>query len=133
MGTRRKAHQHTSQAGILAMKNACLALLLLSSLTDAIYAKEQPPKLLVNAAQCLATKQYLPSSKAMTLIFGYLVDAKSYPGQNVLYVVNYLDPGRSKGLVFAIFLTQQGRLQIFNIQNNATFVTSEHGIDYVDF
>ena len=66
-------------------------------------------------------------------IFGYLVDAKSYPGQNVLYVVNYLDPGRSKGLVFAIFLTQQGRLQIFNIQNNATFVRSEHGIDYVDF
>ncbi len=114
------------------MKNTCLALLLLSCLTATVHAGEQTPELLIHAAQCLTAKQHLPPTKATSLNLGYLVDEKSYPGEKVLYLVDYSDPGRSRGYVFAIFLTQQGSSEIFNIQNNARFVAKKDGIDFVE-
>jgi hypothetical protein len=115
------------------MKRTCLALLLLSCLSTAVCAQEQPPELLVNAAQCLAAKDHLPRSKAKALTFGYWVDEQSYPGEKVVYVVEYLGSGRSKGMVFAIFLTQDHGRRVFNIQNNAKFVRSKDDTEGVDF
>ena len=114
------------------MKTTRIALLM-CSLSTAVFGQEQPPKLLVEAAQCLAAKEHLPPSKATALSFGYLVDAKSYPGERVLYVVDYSGPRRSEGMVFAIFLAEKDGRQIFNIQNNATFVRSKDGIEGIDF
>jgi hypothetical protein len=88
--------------------------------------------ILAEAAQCLAAKNHLPPSKATVVSFGYVLDAKSYPGEKVLYVVEYLGPGRSEGYVFAVFLTQKGTRRIFNIQNNAKFVRSKDGIGFVE-
>jgi hypothetical protein len=114
------------------MKNTCLALLLLSCLTTTLYAGEQAPELLIHAAQCLTAKKHLPPTKASSLNFGYLIDEESYPGEKVLYLVEYSGPGHSSGYVFSIFLTQQGSSEIFNIQNNARFVTKKEGIDFVE-
>lgn len=115
------------------MKNSCLAALLLSCLSYTVRAQEQAPKLLVQAAQCLQEKNHLPPSKTTTLSIGYLVDTKSYPGERVLYVVNYVGSGRSEGMVFTILLEQRDRRRIFNIQNNARFVRSRDSTEGVDF
>jgi hypothetical protein len=112
------------------VKNTCLALSLLIFLSPIVCAQERAPLLLVRAVQCLAVKQFLPSSKATALSFGYLVDEESYPGEKVLYLINYANPARSDGLVFAIFLTQQRNRQVFNIQNNASFVLSRINFDF---
>ncbi len=99
------------------------------------YSEEQTPQLLLHAAQCLEAKQFLSSAKAATLTFGYLLDEKAYPGDRVIYVVQYKAPTHSSGLVFVIFLTDHDGHQVFNIQNNASFVCSKEepsGITYVD-
>jgi hypothetical protein len=101
------------------MKKVCLPFVFLICLNTAVRA--QTPDLLVHGAQCLSAKHFLPLSKVETLHLGYLIDEKSYPGDRVLYLVDYNGPDRSKGYVFAIFLTQQGQQQVFDIQNNATF------------
>jgi len=89
---------------------------------------------LLNAAQCLEAKQFLPSSKATKLTFGYVLDEKSYSPDRVIYLVKYAAPARSNGLVFAIFLTEHDGHQAFNIQNNASFVLSKDepiGVSFV--
>ncbi len=80
------------------MKKAMLAVSLLICLGAMAHSQAQTPQLLIRAAHCLAVKDQLPSSKAPTLSFGYLLDEKSYPGEQVLYVVNYAFPIRSNGL-----------------------------------
>jgi hypothetical protein len=119
----------------LAMKKINLAILLLICLVSTVRSQEKTPKLLVRAAHCLAVKNNFPSSKAATLSFGYLLDEKSYPGEKVLYAVNYATTTRSNGSVFAIFLTERDGRQIFNIQNNASFVLSKDdsvGVSFTD-
>ncbi len=88
---------------------------------------------MIRAAHCLAVKEELPRSKARALTFGYLLDEQSYPGTKEMYVVIYAAPARSNGLVFAIVLTQQDDREVFDIQNNASFVLSRDGIDGVSF
>jgi hypothetical protein len=121
--------------GLLRLKIINLALLLLICLCASGHSQEQPPQLLIRAAHCLAIKEELPRSKARALTFGYLVDEQSYPGTKEMYVVMYAAPARSNGLVFAIVLTQQDDHEVFNIQNNASFVLSKKGdfggVDFV--
>jgi hypothetical protein len=117
------------------MKRRLAFFMLLNSAALAVFAQEQPPKLLVHAAQCLETKQFLPSSKATKLAFGYFLDEKSYPGTKEMYVVVYAAPARSNRLVFAIVLTQQDGHEVFDIQNNASFVLSKSepiGVSFVN-
>jgi hypothetical protein len=126
------------------MKNTCLALLLLSCLSTTGCAQEQVPKLLREAAHCLAAEKQdwldLQNSKATVLSLGYVVDTKTYPGEEVLYVVDYTGHSRTEGLAFTIFLRRQDRRRIFDIQNNAKFVRSnkenadfrEEGVSFVE-
>ena len=117
------------------MKRMILIVFLLSFYASTTRPQEQPSQLIVHAGHCLVVKGFLPSSRAKTLSFGYFLDEKSYPGNKVLYVVNFAAPTRSNGLVFAIFLSQDGDHQVFNIQNNASFVLSKedvHGVSFVD-
>jgi len=119
----------------------CVCLIgIVICLNISVHAQQQPPRLLLDAAHCLAIKGFLPAAKTATLSSGYLVDAKSYPGERVLYLVVYTKPKRSHGMVFSIFLTNKGTQQVFNIQNNGEFVRSSkegaafrrEGVDFVD-
>ena len=116
------------------MKKITLAISLLFCLGATVYSQEQTPQLLLHAAQCLEAKQFLPSSKATKLTFGYFLDEKSYSPDRVIYLVEYAAPTGSKGLVFAIFLTEHDDHQVFDIQNNASFVLSKDepiGVSFV--
>jgi len=122
------------------MKRTCLALLLLSCLCITVWAQEQPPELLREAAHCLAAKGHggadwlnIRGSKVTELRLGYFVDTKSYPGDRVLYVVSYTGTQRSEGFVFTILLDRHGRRHNFHIQNNAKFVRSKDGIAGINF
>lgn len=115
------------------MKKISLAISLLICLGATVHSQEQAPQLLIPATHCLAVKGFLPSSRAKTMSFGYLLDEESYPGEKVVYIVNYASPARSNGLVFAIFLTEHEGSQVFNIQNNASFVLSEDEFEGVSF
>ncbi|MFZ0819929.1 MAG: hypothetical protein WAM91_07655 [Candidatus Acidiferrales bacterium] len=115
------------------MKKTMLAISLLFWLGTTVHAQEKTPQLLLHAVHCLAVKNFLPSSKATRLTFGYFLDERSYPGDKVIYVVMYSASARSNGLVFAIFLTEHEGSQDFNIQNNASFVLSKDEPDGVAF
>ena len=114
------------------MQIARLALLV-GRLSTIVPAQAQAPRLLLQGAQCLAAKKFLPPSGGSAASFGYVVDAKSYPGQKVLYVVDYAGPGASEGLVFAIVLTETDGRQILNVQNNARFVRSKDATGGIGF
>jgi hypothetical protein len=119
----------------LAMKKTLLAISLLICMGTTAHSQDETPQLMTLAAHCLAIKGFLPSSTATTLSFGYVLDEKSYPGDKVIYVVNFAAPARSNGFVFAVFVTVRDGLQHFNIQNNATFVLSKdgsYGVSFVD-
>lgn len=107
------------------MRKITLAISLLICLAAAAGSKDQPPQLLLRAAQCLEAKKFLPPSNAEKLTFGYFLDEKSYPNDRVVYVVNYATPARSNGLVFTVFLREKNGRQEFNVQNNASFVLSK--------
>jgi hypothetical protein len=111
------------------LRNCVLA----SYLGLTVHAQELPPKVLVQSAQCLVAKDFLPATKATALRFGYILDTKSYPGEKVIYVVDYTGSGRSDGVVFAILMTQKDGRQIYDIQNNARFVRSKDGEEGIDF
>jgi len=115
------------------MKKSALAILLLFWFGATAYSQEQTPQLLLHAAQCLEAKKFLPPSEVAKLAFGHFLDEKSYPGDRVIYVVEYAAPVRSDGLVFAIFLTKHDGHQAFNIQNNASFVLSKDDPSGVSF
>jgi len=85
------------------------------------FAQSDAPDILRNALDCLQRKNFLPSNKRL-LSTAYWVDAKSYPGEKVLYLVAYERPDRSQGLVFSIFLNGPATRTVFDIQNNAEFV-----------
>ncbi len=92
---------------IMRMRKIALGVTLLICMAVTAHSQEQPPQLLLRAT------------------FGYFLDEKSYPTDKVVYVVNYPTPSRSKGLVFAVFLSEKDGHQILNVQNNASFVLSK--------
>jgi hypothetical protein len=116
------------QRKVLTVKLLLAVTMLMLSVS--VNAQEHVPDLLVHAAQCLAAKDFLAPSKSTAMSFGYLLDEKSYPGEKVIYIVEYTGSRRSKGMVFAVFLEQRDRRQVFNIQNNATFVRSRRGVNF---
>lgn len=111
----------------------CVLLGTLLSLSCAAHAQDQGHALLHRAVHCLAAKNFLPPSKAAEGTFGYLLDGKSYPGEKMLYVVDYPNPSRADGFVFTLFLTGHDGRQDFNIQNNARFALSKDADEWVFF
>ncbi len=113
------------------MKRVLLGMLI--CLSCAGHAQDRGPALLHQAVHCLAAKRFLPPSKVAEGTFGYLLDGKSYPGEKMLYVVEYPNPSRPDGFVFTIFVTDHDERQDFNIQNNARFTLSMDGDEGVSF
>lgn len=117
------------------MKKTMLATSLLICLGSPVHPQEQTPQLLFRAAHCLAVKDFLESSKAKALTFGYLLDEESYKPDKVLYLVQYATPARSNGWAFAVVFTERDGHQNFDIQNNTRFVLAKrdiHGVSFVD-
>lgn len=114
------------------MKNIALGIILFICLSAPVLARKPPP-ILMGAVRCLAVKHNFPPSRSATRSFGYLIDDKSYPGEEVLYIVNYTAHDKRDGFVFVIFLTQRDGRQVYNIQNNATFTLSEDDVDGITF
>lgn len=112
------------------MRQIALAASLLIWLGSITPPPKNSPKLFRGAVHCLTTKNFVPPSPAASQTFGYYVDLKSYPGQKVIYIVNYREPVRSNGWVFVVFLTEHDGQQHFNIQNNASFALAKHDFDY---
>lgn len=99
-------------------------------LSGRVCADGKPPKFELQAARCLVDKKFLSPQPAHTV--GFLVDAKSYPGREVLYLVDYAAPGGPEGTVFTIFLKNKGH-RTFDIQNNARFVGAGSGTAGIQF
>lgn len=108
-----------------AMRKFALIVSLLACFSTTSQAQQHAPQLLIRAAHCLAVKHFLPPSSIGKFTFGYLLDEKSYPGDKVIYVVEFAAPTRSNGTVFAVFLSSKHGHESFNIQNNAGFVLSK--------
>jgi hypothetical protein len=114
-----------------ALKSVSLGALI--CLSCASRAQDEGAALLHQAVHCLAAKKFLPPSKMTDGTFGYVLDEKSYPGEKMLYVVEYPKPSRRDGLVFTVFVTDHDGHRDFNIQNNARFIASKHGDEGVSF
>ena len=118
-----------------ATKSGHVWLGVLVSLTCAASTQNDGAVLATRALHCLATKSFLPHSKAATIAFGYFLDTKSWPDRRMLYVVIY--PNRSKrgGFVYTLFIRGREGKEVFDIQNNASFVLSKNayrGVSFVD-
>lgn len=116
------------------MKKFALIVSLLACFGATSQAQQDAPRLLFRAAHCLAVKHFLGPSSTGKLTFGYFLDEKSYPGDKVIYVVEFAAPTRSNGMVFAVFLSTKDGHESFNIQNNAGFVLSKRepiGVSFV--
>ncbi|MHB1673698.1 MAG: hypothetical protein ACYCSP_05555 [Acidobacteriaceae bacterium] len=110
-----------------------MALILLGWLGGAAYAQQQAPVLLVHAATCLASKKQLPTSPGTAFSLGSWMDAKSYPGKRVLYVVATSGANHFAGRVFSIFYSERRHREILDIQNGTTFVQLDHGKGPISF
>ncbi len=119
------------------MKRHLILFLLFASLSVPISAQEQTPKLLLYGAHCLAVGKQdwlgLAHSSVTSLNMGFLFDTKSYPGEKVLFVVDYSRTAGHGSRVFTIFVGEQSGRQVFDIQNNAKFIKSKKGIGGIDF
>ena len=107
-------------------------LLLMACIDYAAYAQDSSAKLFRDASHCLVTERqdWLAVQKADTksLEFGFVIDTKSDPGVNHIYVVVYTNPDRSKGRVFDLRYQQRASGTLLDVQNNASFVRSGKGI-----
>ena len=119
------------------MKKVFTCLLLFALHISSLSAQQQTPTLLLSGAHCLAAGKQdwldIAHSSAKVLTMGYLYDTKSYPGEKVLFVVDYSGTPGHGGKVFTIVVSERGGRQVFDIQNNAKFIKSEKGIDGIDF
>ncbi len=115
------------------MKHTFIAALLLFVGAAAASAQNGPPEALMSAAQCLKAKGFLPTSNARSADFGYLIDSNAYPGKHLLYVVEYLTPSQSLGMVYAIFQRNEHGHEVLSIWNNAKFKSSERGKKFITF
>ncbi len=110
-----------------------VAVVLASYSCNLALAQQGNAALLQRAVHCLSVKQFLPSSRAKDATFDYFLEEKEYPGEKILYVVEFSNSSRRDGLVFSVFLTEHDGLRNFNIQNNASFKLSRNGGHDVQF
>jgi hypothetical protein len=100
----------------------------------ALYADE-PPKLLVDAAQCLATSKEdwlaLGRRKPTDLEMGLVTDDKSDPGEQMLYVVDFASPLHTSGSVATFIVDGKEPHLTLRLQYNVHFVQSDEGAQSV--
>lgn len=100
----------------------------------ALYA-DQPPKLLVDAAQCLATSKedwlQLGRRKPTDLEMGLATGEKSQTGEPLLYVVDFASPLHTSGSVAAFLVDGKEPHLTLRLQYDVHFVQSDEGAQNV--
>ena len=98
----------------------------------AVYA-DQPPKLLVDAAQCLATSKedwlQLGRRKPTDLEMG--LTTESDRGEQLLYVVDFASPLHTSGTVAAFIVDGKQSQRTLRLQYDVHFVQSDEGAQNV--
>jgi len=99
-------------------------------------SENQSPPLLRQAAHCLVTVgpevHKLLHGNPKELSLGYFLDTKSYPGEQALYVVNYMGSKLSKGLAYVFFVRQKDHSRVLRVENNAAFERRKKGIEFLE-
>lgn len=114
-----------------------LAVGLLLSLPATLLPQQPPPpKLLVDAAQCLATSKEdwlsLGRRKANEVEMGFVTDTKSYPGEQLLYIVNFTTPLHTSGLVATFLADGKEPHLTLRLQYKVNFRQSDDGSQRVE-
>lgn len=108
-----------------------LFLLALFSLSTALYAQNQAPVLVYEAAHCVVNsdRNWLDDQTLQLpeLSVGFRHDSKTLLGDDYLYLVIYTAPSRKEGKIFDIRI--KGK-HSFSIENSAQFVISPKGVDF---
>lgn len=96
---------------------------------------DEPPKLLVDAAQCLATSKedwlQLGHRKPTDLEMGLVTDDRSLPGERLLYVVDFASPLHTSGSVATFLADGKDPHLTLRLQYNVQFVQSDEGASNV--
>jgi hypothetical protein len=111
--------------------NRFTLLLLLASMSTALFAQNQAPTLPHEATHCLVTGDH-PWLDAETLAapelhLAFQLDTKTLLGDEYLYLIIYTTPARNEGKIFDIRVKQHHE---YSIENSATFVSSPKGVDF---
>lgn len=108
------------------------ALFLLLGCSAALDAQEPgpPPKLLLDAAHCLATApgnllHLAPQVASIEL--GYVEDDQSYPGQESLIVLHYTVPTHARGTAFRVMAEKKSKHPLIRILYGVGFRQSDDG------
>lgn len=115
------------------MRCLFFAILLASG---ACFAQDHPPRLLLDGAHCLATDkqdwfglaQHIPSD----LNLAYYIDTKSYPGTDLLYIMDYTAPIHSAGRAFALLVDGKEPRFVLRIQYGVQFRRAVDGTGRVE-
>jgi hypothetical protein len=111
----------------------CFPILLFLGLSVSLPAQitEPPPDPLLDAAHCLAAakENWLgpPASRPAQLELGYVDDTRSYPGADLLFIVDYASPTHSAGAVFTFFAKGKDPHRVLHLQNRVAFRQSDDG------
>ena len=111
-------------------------LLLMACIDYAAYPQDSSANLFRDASHCLVTEKQdwlaVRNTHTKVLELGYLIDPKSDPGVNHIYVVVYASAERSKGRVFDLRYQENANGTLFDVQNNASFEITEKAIKFID-
>lgn len=116
----------------------CLPLLLLACAWAALPAQitDPPPDELLDAAHCLATASQdwlgLAKDNPAQLEMGYVSDNKSYPGQDLLNVVDYTTRTHSAGMVFNFLTKGKDPHRILRLQFRTRFRQTDDGTQQLE-
>jgi hypothetical protein len=104
------------------------ALLLLAALASGLaQSQDASTRLFLTASHCLATERnWLPvrDSTASAFEAAYIIDTKSDPGVDHIYVVVYTNKEHSKGKAFDLRYKVSAGKTTMDLQNNAGFAIS---------
>lgn len=96
---------------------------------------DQPPKLLVDAAQCLATSKedwlQLGRRNPTNLEMGLATGEKSQAGEPLLYVVDFASPLHTSGSLAAFIVDGKEPHLTLRLQYDVRFVQSDEGAQNV--
>lgn len=113
------------------MKRYFSLCLFLACLCPVLHAQDNPPTVLYEAAQCLATGKYewVDVTGQKTLQLAYHTDNKTYNGAHYIYVIVFTTPARDKGKVFDIRVKDH---HTYSVENNARFTITPDGITFTE-
>lgn len=102
------------------------------TMVSGVAQAEQPPRLLFDAAQCLATSKEdwlsLGQRRVTDLEMGDSADPKGFGGEQMLYVVDYSSPLHTAGTVSVFSIEGKQPHLTLRLQYNVHFVQSGDGM-----